>query len=171
MTVVVAFSNFLRAIIWSASTYAATWLAVRTGLYNLWLTGREEWHSQRLMLRTEQRVRALKEAVRRAKKVRLAERNARLRREADGNGDGDGGAGGGGGGGDGSGGGAAANGLMSTMATATARALSGTNGTISHRVGPASTDQDRNPTVRIQSRVAVPNGTPTVVTGDAGAMV
>ncbi|KAJ9148654.1 Ankyrin repeat protein [Pleurostoma richardsiae] len=85
VTVILAFSNLLRAIIWSAYMYVTTHILVYTGLYWCWLALRDEWSSQTMMLRTEEKVAKMKEEVRRKREVRRGERNAarRERRKAD----------------------------------------------------------------------------------------
>ena len=56
--------------------YLSTVFIVHTGLYRVWLTGRDEWNSQSLMRKTEEKVRRMKEEVRKQKRQRAAKRRA-----------------------------------------------------------------------------------------------
>ncbi|KAK3370744.1 hypothetical protein B0T24DRAFT_299103 [Lasiosphaeria ovina] len=75
ISVIVTFSSLLRAGVWSVYTYVATWLMVKLGLYRVWLTFSDEWHAQRLMQKTEEEVRKMKDEIRKAKKIRRSERS------------------------------------------------------------------------------------------------
>jgi hypothetical protein len=82
---VLAFFGFLRAFIWSSYNYIITWVAVRTGLYSLWLgfCGRDI-SALSLMHKTADQVHELKEGVRRARRRKKAEETRkRLQEEAE----------------------------------------------------------------------------------------
>jgi len=82
-SLIVAFHSFFRASIWSAYTYSVTWLAVHTGLYNLWLEyGNNEFRSTSLVRSTEDKVHQLKDDARKARKRKKAEKYARKLKEA-----------------------------------------------------------------------------------------
>ncbi len=69
VTIIIAFSNILRDVIWSAWTYLIAWLLVKTSIYGLWLRVREKYDSQSLVRETEKRVQKMKDEVRRRRKV------------------------------------------------------------------------------------------------------
>ncbi|KAK0638992.1 hypothetical protein B0T16DRAFT_235601 [Cercophora newfieldiana] len=78
VSLIFAFHGLFRASIWSAYTYAVTWVAVHTGLYHLWLEyGSKNFHSASLMRGTEEKVHELKEEVRKARRRKKAEEYAR----------------------------------------------------------------------------------------------
>jgi len=85
ISLVLAFFGFLRAFIWSSYNYIITWVAVRTGLYSLWLgfCGRDI-SALSLMHKTADQVHELKEGVRRARRRKKAEEiRKRLQDEAE----------------------------------------------------------------------------------------
>ena len=63
LSLVFAFYDFLRAAIWSLWKYTVTWLAVRTGLYGVWVDHSGDWRSETLMRKTAEEVLRLKESV------------------------------------------------------------------------------------------------------------
>ncbi|KAK1751124.1 hypothetical protein QBC47DRAFT_351969 [Echria macrotheca] len=81
ISVVFAFYDFLRAIIWSAYTYIVTWIAVRTGIYSVWLEHSENWKSLSLKQKAEKEVLKLKDEVRKARRKRKAQQMAKKRAE------------------------------------------------------------------------------------------
>ncbi|KAK4197015.1 hypothetical protein QBC40DRAFT_286353 [Triangularia verruculosa] len=70
LSVVIAFSNLLRASIWSIFKLITTSALVYTGLYRFWLTFSDEWCSTSMMQKTEKAVQDMKDEVRRMKRQR-----------------------------------------------------------------------------------------------------
>ncbi|KAK3396852.1 hypothetical protein B0T20DRAFT_244041 [Sordaria brevicollis] len=73
ITLVTAFSNLLRATLWSIYSYVTTLLIVRSGLYGYWVSFREEWQSQKILHKTEKQVREMKREVQKAKRRKRRE--------------------------------------------------------------------------------------------------
>lgn len=63
LSVVIAFSNLLRALLWSLFALVKTWLLVQLKIYSLWLDRKEKLCSTSVMRWTEEMVRKMKEEV------------------------------------------------------------------------------------------------------------
>lgn len=81
VTLVTAFSNLLRATLWSIYSYVSTLIIVRSGLYSFWVSFREEWQSQKILHKTEKQVREMKREVQKAKRRRRREEQTRVKSE------------------------------------------------------------------------------------------
>ncbi|KAK0718984.1 hypothetical protein B0T21DRAFT_374543 [Apiosordaria backusii] len=81
ISVVVAFSNLLRAFIWSLFKLITTSVLVYSGLYRFWLTFSDEWCSTSMMQKTEKMVQDMKDEVRRVKKQRRNQRNQKRKKK------------------------------------------------------------------------------------------
>ncbi|KAK0701938.1 hypothetical protein B0T26DRAFT_735298 [Lasiosphaeria miniovina] len=68
ISIVFAFYDFLRILVWSVYTYIITWITVRTGLYHIWLGYKGDLGSASLQLNAEREVSMLKERARMARK-------------------------------------------------------------------------------------------------------
>ncbi|KAK4228072.1 hypothetical protein QBC38DRAFT_536036 [Podospora fimiseda] len=63
LSITIAFSNLLRALLWSAFSLFKTWISVKCWIYWMWLDYREDACSTSIMKWTEEQVRKMKEAV------------------------------------------------------------------------------------------------------------
>ncbi|KAK3320394.1 hypothetical protein B0T19DRAFT_386982 [Cercophora scortea] len=81
VSVVIAFSKYLRAVFWCAWRYLTTWLSVELGLYRAWLSLKGDWQAETLIYKTEREMERLKEGVQRAKKARRERRLQRIPRK------------------------------------------------------------------------------------------
>jgi hypothetical protein len=71
-TLVLAFVPFLRALLWCAYQFITTFLLIQPGIYRLWLsTGLD---SQKMMAKTERKVRKMRKDVEDQKRKRKGER-------------------------------------------------------------------------------------------------
>jgi uncharacterized membrane protein YgcG len=96
-TIFLAFSSYLRAVIWSIWTLVANWILITTRIYYTWLIIQDEWNSQNMMRRTEDKVRKMQEEVRKTRRLYVRKREgSRRQKERGKDGEGDGGGGGGG---------------------------------------------------------------------------
>jgi len=82
ISLIFAFHDFVRAFIWSIYTYAVTVIAVKTGLYGVWLEyGSNNLRSASLMRKTADTVNQLKEDVKKARRRKKTEELAAKRQK------------------------------------------------------------------------------------------
>ncbi|KAK3990762.1 hypothetical protein QBC44DRAFT_324721 [Cladorrhinum sp. PSN332] len=104
LSVTIAFSNLLRALLYSAFVLLKTWLIVKFHIYWMWLDYREGACSMNVMKWTEEKVRKMKEEVEKQKRAKKREKKKKKKeKKEEATKDGDGEENGGGGGGNGSG--------------------------------------------------------------------
>ncbi|KAK4175046.1 hypothetical protein QBC36DRAFT_332283 [Triangularia setosa] len=84
VSVVIAFSNLLRAFIWSLFKLVSTSFLIYSGLYRFWLTFSDEWCSTSMMQKTEKMVQDMKDKVRRTKKQRRNQQNQKKKKKEQG---------------------------------------------------------------------------------------
>lgn len=73
VVIFIAFSNFIRAVMWSSFYFLANYVLIRSGLYALWLRVPEHFHSQGL-------VRWIDDKVRHMQRVELVSLKEKLRK-------------------------------------------------------------------------------------------
>ncbi|KAK0667680.1 hypothetical protein QBC41DRAFT_323498 [Cercophora samala] len=81
LSVVIAFSNLLRAFMWSLFKLITTWVLIYSRIYRFWLTFSDEWCSTSMMQKTEKMVQDMKDEVRRAKKQRRNRRSQKKKQK------------------------------------------------------------------------------------------
>ncbi|RYP44145.1 hypothetical protein DL768_009380 [Monosporascus sp. mg162] len=83
MTLIIAYSTHLRAVILSGYTVGTIWLLVRTGAYKLWLMLKGGgWDEENLTPKAEEKARAMMERVRKGVRKARQERNEEVRMKA-----------------------------------------------------------------------------------------
>ncbi|KAM7210680.1 hypothetical protein V8F06_013941 [Rhypophila decipiens] len=82
MSVILAFSNLLRAIIWSGWRITSMCIITTLPIYKHWLSWSDDWRGTSLMKRTEEKANKWKEDVRRAKKLGQYEKEAAALKKA-----------------------------------------------------------------------------------------
>ncbi|KAL2128341.1 hypothetical protein VTI74DRAFT_9302 [Chaetomium olivicolor] len=78
ISLTIAYSALLRAVLTSTLTFTVNWLLVKSGIYRAWLMAGDNLKSNNLLLATEKKVKEMKEEVKRAKL--LAEKKRKMKR-------------------------------------------------------------------------------------------
>ncbi|KAK0634314.1 hypothetical protein B0T17DRAFT_473559, partial [Bombardia bombarda] len=78
VSAIMAYTSWLPAFLWSTYSYITTWLVVRLGIYNLWLSYKDRLGARALQKQTEERVHNLREKVQKTKKKNDEERRRKM---------------------------------------------------------------------------------------------